>query len=900
MDTPRPEPWYVTIDSMKARLMYCRFIAIAEILLTIMSLQTHGVELLVKWRHGPESPAAQLANIQMGGSVIRNFPAIGWQLVRIARDIEASEAIKAYSLFTDALVVELNSRIQTVLPQRAVGESVRNLTTAGNWHANSVSSGLIPNDPRFREQWYLGRISATNAWTHSNGSSNVVVAVIDSGINYRHEDLALNMWRNPGETGLDANGNDKATNHIDDDGNGYVDDLYGIDVTGDGLVGDSDPFDEGVDAGPGVRIYHGTACAGVIGAVGNNAKGIAGLNWSVQLMAIRTGGPNNVAYASQFVEAFNYIVAMKKRGINVRVTSNSYFTDPLGAYSQALKDSIDLAGTEGILNIAAASNFSSDLDRYPSYPAAYDCPSIISVASSDANDQLRPSSSYGRTGVDLAAPGAGITTTFDANNYYSEFSGTSAAAPIVAGAAALLLAAKPSATVNELKAALLGSADQPIALKGKVATNGRLNVARAMEFIATTTNPPVVVTALPGGQRTDPSAPIHVIFNRAMNHATVESAFVITPPVSGRFDWADDDRSFFFRHDIPFDTTTNYVARVLGTARDDAGETLDGNFNRSQDGSPADDFLWTFGLPVANDDFRNAQLLTGPSGSVIGSNRYASVEPNEPFHVLGEFGTSWNSLWYRWTAPEIGGWFTFDLTTGTFFDTILAVYTGEQLEQLEALAGNDNYGTKSGSRVTFEALAGETYTLAVSSKAPNDTTRAGNFTLVWYPTAAPGFTGLEFFPKNGPPGTIVTLTGTNFTGAAAISILETICLRVTPTGGCGGFGQLSHDLVFMTAATNNLDLRITATVSPDAGSGPITIVTPHGSVTSSSIFEVLPPTLGLVRSSRTELNLSWTGTKFTLEASTDLRSWSPSAPAGATNAKVNATENQRFFRLSRR
>src|SRR5262249_37809689 len=132
-----------------------------------------------------------------------------------------------------------------------------------------VSPSPIPNDPRFGAQWNMKKIGATNAWAVTTGSSNLVVAVLDTGVNYKHPDLAENMWRNPGETGLDANGHDKATNGIDDDGNGYIDDVYGIDPG----AHDSDPLDAGF-----AGFYHGTFCAGIIGAAGNNGVGLAGVN----------------------------------------------------------------------------------------------------------------------------------------------------------------------------------------------------------------------------------------------------------------------------------------------------------------------------------------------------------------------------------------------------------------------------------------------------------------------------------------------------------------------------------------------------------------------------------------------------------------------------------------------
>ena len=239
----------------------------------------------------------------------------------------------------------------------------------------------------------------------------MVVGVIDTGIDYKHEDLAANIWINPGEI---------PDNGIDDDNNGYVDDIHGI----NSITGSGDPMDD---------HYHGTHCAGIIGAVGDNGKGITGVNWTVKIIGIKfvSGG---FGLDSDAVESINYAVGLRNRGVNIRVLSNSWGG---GGYSQSLLDAINQANTSGILFVAAAGNNSSDNDASLFYPASYDTLNVLAVASTDHNDNLSSFSNYGATTVDIAAPGSSILSTYPNNNYYST-SGTSMATPHVAGAAALL------------------------------------------------------------------------------------------------------------------------------------------------------------------------------------------------------------------------------------------------------------------------------------------------------------------------------------------------------------------------------------------------------------------------------------------------------------------------------
>jgi subtilisin family serine protease len=750
-------------------------------------------ELLIKWKDGPESSAAVAGNVSLGSTVVRNFRQIAWQQVKLRAGVTVLESVQEYRNL-GVQSVEPNASTEPAPIRNGQGTDLAGFESEIPDPIESPtlsvfsSQAVTPNDPVFAQQWFWKKISAPNAWGTTTGSSNIVVAILDTGINYQHEDLSANMWRNPGE--IPGNG-------IDDDGNGYIDDVYGIDTASDGLGSDSDPFDEGFLSGTD-HIYHGTICAGLIGAVGNNGKGGTGLNWSVQLMALRIGTTNDLELIADTIAAFDYLIMMKKRGVNIRVASNSYGTNPRTAYSQALQDAIDAAGEQGVLSVFAAGNLALDIDRVPYYPARYDSSSLIVVANADKLDVLASDSNFGRTAVDLAAPGEDITSTFGPapNSYFSGAHGTSFAAPLVAGTAALLLSANPKLTLDELKAALLGSVDQLAALKGKVVTNGRLNVARALNFVTNASAPPIIISAQPRGLRSPADAPLHVTFSRPMNRNSVEQTLVIQPPMAGTFDWSSDSRSFFYRHTTAFDITTNYTVRVFATAQDELGRTLDGNFNRTFEGSPADDFVWNIYFTIPNNNFADAQWLTGASGSVTGNNRYASTEPGEPFHIVTDDRAHGRTLWYRWTPPESGGWFTIDLGTGTAFDALLAVYSGEQLGQLLTVSTNDNYSSRVSSRLSFAANSGTTYSISVASKSAFDPAQAGAFSISWYPTAAPGFTASQFSPSTAAGGSKITLTGTNFTGATAVLF----------NGATASFTN---------AAGNNLDLHITAIVPPD-------------------------------------------------------------------------------------
>ena len=336
-----------------------------------------------------------------------------------------------------------------------------------------VFASLTPNDPSFSSLWGMNNtgqsggvgdadIDAPEAWDVARGSSAVVVGIIDTGIDHTHPDLAANMWLNAGE--IPGNG-------IDDDGNGYIDDMRGWDF----VSNDNDPADD---------HYHGTHCAGTIGAVGDNGIGVAGVCHTVRLMALKFLSGSGGGSTSDAIEAVLYATAN-----HVTLTSNSWGG---GGYSQTLKNAIDAAGTAGILFVAAAGNSGINTDLSASYPASYDSANIISVAASDNADVLASFTNYGATTVDLAAPGVSIYSTSPGGGYRT-LSGTSMACPHVAGACALIKSARPAMNWSDIKSSLMNNVDGVAGMTGKVAANGRMNLARAL-IIAS--EPYVTLTAL--------------------------------------------------------------------------------------------------------------------------------------------------------------------------------------------------------------------------------------------------------------------------------------------------------------------------------------------------------------------------------------------------------------------
>jgi subtilisin family serine protease len=398
-------------------------------------------ELIVRFVRRPDGKPAspqdkqQILDSSGGGTIKRDFNLVtGLSVVELPEGVTVQEAMQRLNNTDGILYVEPNYEIKLL--------------------------SRIPNDTRFNELWGMHNtgqsggtadadIDAPEAWDIATGSSSVVVALLDTGVDYNHVDLAANIWVNSGEI---------PDNDQDDDGNGYVDDVYGWDFADD----DEDPMD---------YHYHGTHTAGTIGAIGDNSEGVAGVCWEVSIMALKVF-PNyeQTAFVAGAIAAIEYAVDN-----GARLTSNSWGG---GSYSQGLKDAIVDAEAAGLLFVAAAGNdYGNNNDTYPHYPSSYDCNSIIAVMSTDHDDNMSSFSNYGPTSVDLGAPGSSILSC-EPGNQYQYLDGTSMATPHVAGACALLWSVNPMLSSADLKNVLIETVDPTLA--GLCVSEGRLNLFNAI------------------------------------------------------------------------------------------------------------------------------------------------------------------------------------------------------------------------------------------------------------------------------------------------------------------------------------------------------------------------------------------------------------------------------------
>ncbi len=639
-----------------------------------------------------------------------------------------------FSRFGDLRVIELAS---TDNPRAAIAR----LRATGRYeyvepdYVRSVQTE--PNDPRYIDGslWAFKNtgqsggtagadISAAAAWTIVHDAANVVVAVVDTGLNLNHQDIAANLWTNPSPT---------------------AGDLHGANfVNGAGQMVSGDPSD---DDG------HGTHVAGIIGAVGNNSIGVTGVAWRVQIMPLKALSAIGSGSASDIDAAISYAI-----GHGASVINASYGSLGSIGYLQSDMTVLTAARNAGLIFVAAAGNDTTNLDISRAYPANYPLDNILAVGASTRTDDPASFSNYGAA-VDLFAPGQEILSLDYASNTGTVYKdGTSMAAPEVAGVLALLRAAFPADNYHQTINRLLCGVDHPANFAGKADTSGRLNAYGALTTTSTRpfnddfgarphfTSDFLTIRASNVGATAESGEPAHAGF---------------TPTATLWWEWTAQTGG-----PVTIDTTGSGYDTVLAVYAGTSVGNLTPIVSNDNNGGSATSLvqftaqpgatyeiavdgkngatgltLLNVATPPLNDAFATPTVLNGQSSHSIGLNAHCTRESGEP-RILGLSGG--NSVWYQWTARSSGRYQV--SASSNDFDPILAVYTGNSLGALTLVAANDNASSsngQTGALCSINAIAGTTYHITVDTKTAGAT---GQFTLVlvdsvWQAAATKSITG---------------------------------------------------------------------------------------------------------------------------------------------------------------
>jgi hypothetical protein len=430
-------------------------------------------------------------------TVLKNSTVLGipgLELIRLGDGVTIEEAIDWYSAQPQVLFAEPNYLIPVPQPAPDAGPEEDGEAFATSSDAVRLST-IYPNDPEFSNQWNLKTIQMPSAWDLSVGSDTVVIAVADTGVNYNLPDLRGNIWINQEE--IPGNG-------IDDDRNGYIDDVYGWDF----FNNDNVPLD---DHG------HGTVIASIMGSKGNNQEGIAGILWNVRIMPLKCGNEKGKIDISSFIEGVRYA---KNNGAKI-------ITCSFGNYEYVNSEKMAIENAPDILFVCAAGNDGKNVDITPVYPASYPCPNIISVAATDPSDNLCSFSNYGPSSVHVGAPGKDIPAqSFDSKFYF--ITGTSFAVPHVAGVAGLVLSLDPSKKPTEIRQLIVDNVDRPATLAGYVISGGRINAYKVLTATISSKKYLITATASPGGS-IHPSGLVEALFGSSQT-------FTISPDPGYRVD----------------------------------------------------------------------------------------------------------------------------------------------------------------------------------------------------------------------------------------------------------------------------------------------------------------------------------------------------------------------------
>ncbi|MEM9157837.1 MAG: S8 family serine peptidase [Verrucomicrobiota bacterium] len=648
-------------------------------------------ELLVKFR---DSGVTGFAEDEVGAQTVKSlrgyktFPRT--KLVRFGEDAELEKAMEALKRSGSVEAISYN------YVRRA--------------------SATAANDPLFDNlsQWGLKNegqlggvagadINAAEGWDTIKTAPSIVVAVIDSGIRHSHEDLAGNMW---------VNANEIPGNGIDDDNNGYIDDVHGINA----IDGSGDSND---DHG------HGTHVAGILGAVGDNGVGVAGLVWDVQLMSLKFLDENGDGTDADAIECIDYA-----RSMGADIINNSWGGS---GFNAVMRSKIAEAGDDGIIFVAAAGNESSNIDDSKSYPASYDLPSIVSVTATNRKDEMPGFANFGEDSVDIAAPGVAIYSTYyGSDSDYRILSGTSMATPFVSGTLACLKELYPSDSTEDLLSRLYASVDVLPGLARRCRTGGRLNFARSLaaylearpindDFSMATlvASTQVQTSGVNLSATTEVGEPAH-----DANESGKSVWWKWVAPLSGEAEVSSAGSDFFTVLAVYEGVALNSLS-LIGKAIEPSSSlaTLRGasvkfaavegeEYYFAVDGLLGDEgnVSLSIGQAVENDSFADRILLEGIDFVATANNASATAEVGEPNHAGG---VPSRSLWWEWESP-VTGYVTFTTASTNSLDTLMGIYEGASVGELVELYADDDSGPGWSSEIAEAfVIQGGRYVIAI-------------------------------------------------------------------------------------------------------------------------------------------------------------------------------------------
>ena len=404
---------------------------------TTKALPYSADKIIVRLKKGVEANTALSIHSQMRTQVVNTYRSVpNLQVVSLPEELSVEKAIELYRKDPRVAYAEPNFvyELHQTIPDDEFFADLFGM------HNEGQTGGTVDAD-----------IDAPEAWDLTTGSPDVILGLLDTGFDYNHEDLAANAFVNPGEI---------ADNGLDDDGNGFIDDVHGIDPTD----GSGDPID---------NDSHGSHVSGTMAGAGNNGVGVAGVNWEAKIVACAAFTPGG-AFLEDILVCMDYFLDLKTRAenpVNIIATNNSWGG---GGFSQALFDAIEAHNQAGMLFVASAGNSSNDNDANPAFPATYPNENIISVLATDHDDEMAFFSSFGASTVDVGAPGLDVLSTVPGNDY-AVFSGTSMAAPHTTGLVGLLKAQDPSRTPEQIKNLILTGGDVTNATDGFSLSARRIN-----------------------------------------------------------------------------------------------------------------------------------------------------------------------------------------------------------------------------------------------------------------------------------------------------------------------------------------------------------------------------------------------------------------------------------------